>query len=148
MGSQNAYFGAHEYCRILFDYEAIGLRRLERGRCAVYPTCHQIRLTQRIRACSLRWPAGSLTKAGWRQLRVKERPVAEFSELNDGVVTVNTRQSAGFLDRARRLRSRRFLEFSDSRLRVPDDRKAFVRVVASAFDKYLGSNAAKHSVAV
>jgi len=40
------------------------------------------------------------------------------------------------------------VEISGSRLRVPDDRKAFVRVVASAFDKYLGSNAAKHSVAV
>ena len=40
------------------------------------------------------------------------------------------------------------VEISGSRLRVPDDRKAFVRVVASAFDKYLGSNATKHSVAV
>ncbi|MBG04601.1 MAG: hypothetical protein CMM59_11070 [Rhodospirillaceae bacterium] len=45
-------------------------------------------------------PTGALTEAGWRQLRVKDRPVAEFRESNDGVVTVNTHQSAGFLYRA------------------------------------------------
>ena len=73
MGGQNAYFGAHEYCRILFDYEAMGLRRLKRSRYAVYSTCYRIRLTQRTRACSLRW-ADQLAHRCWMAPVARERP--------------------------------------------------------------------------
>ena len=73
MGGQNAYFGANEYCLMLFDYETMGLRRLKRSRCAVYPTCHRIRLTQRAHACFLRW-ADQLANRSWMAPVARERP--------------------------------------------------------------------------
>jgi len=44
-------------------------------------------------------PAATLARDGWRQLRVKERAVAEFQASDDGALTVNTNNSAGFLYR-------------------------------------------------
>ena len=73
MGGQNAYSGAHEYCLTLFDYETMGLRRIKRSRCAVYPTCHRIRLTQRTRAYSLRWTY-RLAHRCWMAPVARERP--------------------------------------------------------------------------